>query len=207
VRHVSRRLVRAGTAYFLLIGLGFMFVEIGLIQRLSIFLGHPVYGLAVALFGLILSTGLGSLLSDTMPLTNARRLMAWCGLIALYLGSLPFWLSRVVLAFEAQAIGGRAAVAIAMIAPAGLLMGFGFPTGMRLVNRIDPRPTPWFWAINGAAGVLAAGIAVMVSIAFSISASIWTGAACYLLLAVAGPVLLSIPAKDLPAETATSEAA
>jgi hypothetical protein len=207
VRHVSGRLIRAGTAYFLLIGLGFMFVEIGLIQRLSIFLGHPVYGLAVGLFGLILSTGLGSLLSDVVPLTNARRLVAWCGLIALYLGSLPFWLSRVVLAFEAQTIGGRAIVAIAMIAPAGLLMGFGFPTGMRLVNRIDQRPTPWFWAINGAAGVLAASIAVMVSIAFSISASIWTGAACYLLLAVAGVALMNIPAKDLPAETALLAAA
>ena len=61
---------------------------------------------------------------------------------------------------------------------------------MRLVNGVDARPTPWFWAINGAAGVLAASIAVVVSIAFSISASIWTGAACYLLLAGAGVALI-----------------
>ena len=185
-RRVSGRLIGAGSAYFLLIGFGFMFVEIGLIQRLSLFLGHPVYGLAVGLFGLILSTGAGSLLSDVIPLANARRLVAWCGLTALYLGSLPFWLPGVVLAFEALPIGGRAGIAILMIVPAGLLMGFGFPTGMRLVNALDRRPTPWFWAINGAAGVLAASIAVIVSIALSISASIWTGAACYLLLAIAG---------------------
>ena len=49
-RQVSARLVGLGTAYFMLIGFGFMFVEIGLIQRLSLFLGHPVYGLAVGLF-------------------------------------------------------------------------------------------------------------------------------------------------------------
>jgi hypothetical protein len=55
-----------------------------------------------------------------------------------------------------------------VIAPLGLLLGFGFHTGMRLVNAIDPRPTPWFWAINGAAGVLAASVAVAVNIAFSI---------------------------------------
>ena len=59
-------------------------------------------------------------------------------------------------------------------------MGFGFPAGMRLVNAIDARPTPWFWAVNGASGVLAASLAVATSIAFSINTSLWIGAACYL---------------------------
>lgn len=53
---------------------------------------------------------------------------------------------------------------------------------MRLVSAIDRTPTPWFWAVNGACGVLAASVAVWVSIAFSISTSLWTGAICYLLL-------------------------
>ena len=75
------------------------------------------------------------------------------------------------------------------IVPAGILMGFGFPTGMRLVNAIDGRPTPWFWAVNGAAGVLTAGLAVATSIALSINVSLWTGAACYLLL---GPISLAL---------------
>ncbi len=69
-------------------------------------------------------------------------------------------------------------------------MGFGFPTGMRLVNAVDARPTPWFWAVNGAAGVLAAGLAVAVSIAFSIDACIRLGAACYLLPAPVAFILL-----------------
>jgi hypothetical protein len=55
-------------------------------------------------------------------------------------------------------------------------MGFGFPTGMQIVNGIDRRPTPWFWAINRAAGVLASGLAVLVSIEFSISTTLWCGA-------------------------------
>jgi hypothetical protein len=188
-------LIGAGTLYFLLIGSGFMFVEIGLIQRLSLFLGHPVYGLAIGLFGLILSTGIGSLISDRWPLTRARALIAWCALTALYLAILPLALPHIVLAYEALPITGRAAIAVALIAPLGLLMGFGFPTGMRLVNAIDPRPTPWFWAINGAAGVLAASIAVLVSIALSISASLWLGAACYLVLALAAVALARMPRK------------
>jgi len=64
-------------------------------------------------------------------------------------------------------------------------MGFGFPTGMRLINVIDTRPAPWFWAINGAAGVLAASIAVAVNIAFSINVSIWIAAGYYLLVGMA----------------------
>jgi hypothetical protein len=81
-----------------------------------------------------------------------------------------------------------------MVAPLGLLMGFGFPTGMALVNALDTRPTPWFWAINGAAGVLAASIAVGVNIAFSISTSIWLSAICYLLV---GAVALALaPSQD-----------
>ena len=60
---------------------------------------------------------------------------------------------------------------------------------MALVNAIDARPTPWFWAVNGSAGVLAAGAAVGVSIAFSINVSLWVGAACYMALAPIGVAL------------------
>ena len=73
-------------------------------------------------------------------------------------------------------------------------MGFGFPTGMRLVNMIDSKPTPWFWAINGASGVLAASIAVAVSIAFSINVCVWVGAACYLALGIVAVRLMQQPA-------------
>jgi hypothetical protein len=199
-RRLPARTIATGTAYFLLIGLGFMLVEIGVIERLSIFLGHPVYGLAVGLFGIIVTTGAGSLLSDRLVLTTPARALAWSALTFLYLALLPFWLPAVTQAFEAQGIAVRAALALAMIAPAGLLMGFGFPTGMRLVTLIDARPTPWFWAINGAAGVLAAGLAVAVSIAFSINACIWLGAACYLPLGVAATALMSARAPSAAAD-------
>ena len=69
-------------------------------------------------------------------------------------------------------------------------MGFGFPTGMRLVSAINTSPAAWFWGINGAAGVLAAGVAVFTSIAFSIDTTLSIGAACYLLVATPGVLLL-----------------
>jgi hypothetical protein len=83
----------------------------------------------------------------------------------------------------------RVIVSVATIVPPGVLMGFGFPAGMRMVSSIDTRPTPWFWAVNGAAGVLAASTAVLTSIAFSINVSLFVGAVCYFLL---GPVSLAL---------------
>ena len=202
VRQVSMGLARFGTLYFLLIGLGFMFVEIGLIQRISIFLGHPSYGLAIGLFGIILSTGVGSLLSERIPLASNVRIVAWAGVLSLYLFLLPVWLPAVVATFESGPLLTRMLVSLAVVVPCGILMGFGFPTGMRLVNASDARPTPWFWAVNGAAGVLAASLAVATSIAFSINASLWVGAVCYLLIAPVGIALASLSGRSADHHTA-----
>jgi hypothetical protein len=172
----------AGTAYFALIGTGFMMAEIGLLQRMSVFLGHPVYALSIVLFSLILSTGLGSFASERFPLENRAKLGAWSLLTTLYLLFLPSWLPALLLASESAGLLSRAGLAVLVLLPAGFLMGFGFPTGMRLVSAIDDRPTPWFWGINGAAGVLAASVAVLTSMTFGIDTTLRVGAICYLLL-------------------------
>jgi hypothetical protein len=182
ISDVGRKLVAGGTIYFVLIGIGFMMVEIGLLQRMSVFLGHPIYSLSVLLFSLILATGLGSLLSEKIRLDTRTKFASWAVLVAAYIMALPLWFEDVLLAFGHADLYGRAALCVATIAPAGLLMGFGFPTGMRLISAIDRRPTPWFWGINGVAGVLASIVAVASSIAFGISTTLTVGASCYLLL-------------------------
>ena len=175
VRRTSPRLAVLGTAYFALIGLGFMFIEIGIIERISVFLGHPVYDLAIGFFSVIFSTGIGSLIAERVRLDAPTKIFIWAGLLVLFVLLLTLYFRLLVGATERPGLSIRALVALAAIVPAGVLMGFGFPTGMRLVNAIDRSPTPWFWAVNGACGVLAASVAVGVSIAFSINASLWTG--------------------------------
>jgi len=194
LRRVAARLTFLGTAYFLLIGLGFMFVEIGLMQRLSIFLGHPVYGLAIALAGIILAAGIGSALSERFPLRRRRAISTWSSLTVAYLVTLPLWFPAVVQAFAGAGTAARGAIALAAVLPAGIGLGFGFPTGMRLVNAIDERATPWFWAVNGAAGVLASGLAVATGTFISINASLWAAGLCYLLITpVAAGLLVRKP--------------
>jgi hypothetical protein len=171
-----------GTLYFALIGTGFMMVEIALLQRMTVFLGHPIYSLSVVLFSLILTTGMGSFLSEKWALHNRARMVIWASLTGGYLLILPSLLSELFFAFNHATLAARIAICVASITPAGLLLGFGFPTGMRLMAAIDSRPTPWFWGINGAAGVLASISAVAVSLAFGIASTLILGALCYLLL-------------------------
>jgi hypothetical protein len=182
VRDVGGRLAVRGTLYFLLIGIGFMMIEIGLLQRMSVFLGHPVYSLSVLLFTVILATGIGSFISDILPLDSRPRFLTWALFTGAYVAALPHWLSNVFLAFDSAGLLTRAILCVLTIAPAGLLLGFGFPTGIRLISAIDPRPTPWFWGINGAAGTLASTVAVASSIAFGIGTTLTIGATCYILL-------------------------
>ena len=197
VRNVDQRLALIGSGYFLMIGLGFMLAEIGLIQRVSVFLGHPVYGLSIGLFSIILSTGLGSPLSERLTPTRPGHLVVWLGLLSAYLFALPLWLPGLLhSSLAAATLPWRALASVVVIFPAGLLMGFGFPTGMRLVTRLDERLPPWLWGVNGAAGMLAAGLAVACSIGFSVDVTIRAGAGCYALLLVFAWLLSSMPLRQ-----------
>jgi hypothetical protein len=191
-RRSSASITLWSSAYFLLIGLAFMFVEISLILRMSLLLGHPTYGLAIVMFSVILATGVGSLLSGRAVPLSVGSLAGWPLTLAVYLGLLPLWLGKLLDATETGSLIERASVCFATVVPAGVLMGFMFPTGMRLCTRIDSRITPWVWAVNGAAGVLASGAVVLVSIATSLNHSLWVGAVAYALLAVVGPQLFKL---------------
>jgi hypothetical protein len=140
------------------------------------------------LFSLILWTGFGSMASERVRLAGAGKLVAWSVASAAYLFALPFWLPPLLVYLDGADLFVRAGFCVLVLAPAGFLMGFGFPTGLRLVSAISTGPTPWFWGINGAAGVLAASVAVVTSIAFSIDTTLRIGAACYLL--IAAPAML-----------------
>lgn len=190
IRQSDPRLIAAGTVYFVLIGLGFMFVEIGLLQRLSVFLGHPIYSLSIVLFSIILFTGLGSFASARLALDHSGRFAAWAILLAAYVFALPMMLPAFIESFAGAGTFQRAIVAVGLIAPGAVLMGFGFPAGMRLVMQIDSRPAPWFWGMNGAAGVLGSAIAVAISISFGIDTTLRLGALCYLGLIPAAYLLV-----------------
>ena len=73
-----------------------------------------------------------------VPLETRRRFMLWAVLLGGYLGFLPLWLPELTGRFASATLLVRAILCVMVIAPAGVLMGYGFPTGMRLVSAVDP---------------------------------------------------------------------
>lgn len=188
----SPRLIIGGSLYFALIGMGFMLAEISLLQYFSIYLGHPIYSLGVCLFSLILATGLGSLASGKLKIGTPRMMLLWSVIVVAYLLGLQQWLTQVFEATTGRELGVRIAVSLAAVMPLGFLLGFAFPTGMKLVEAVDKEPTPWFWGINGATGVLASVLAIVLSMTFGIRVTLVVSSLCYLALLPVGFALMRL---------------
>jgi len=182
----------SGAAYFSLIGAGFMIAEIALLQRLSVFLGHPLYALGIVLCTLIASAGAGSFFSERLPLTVAPWVFVYPIVISLAVLSLVFLLPVVSSNMVSSSTIAKILAAVMVITPIGLLMGVCFPTGMRLVRFDRNHETAWYWALNGIFSVLCSPIAVFISIYFSISTNFWISALCYMMLLLFLPGMRSV---------------
>jgi hypothetical protein len=156
-----------------------MLLEIGLLQKLSVFLGHPTYALGILLFTLIASTGCGSLLSERLPLVSRRFVLALP--IGTAIAILAAWqiLPGVMARMVAASLLARAISSIVLLFPLGLLLGLFFPCGIRLARRGPDDATPWYWALNGIFGVLCSALAVVISIYAGISTNFLLAATCY----------------------------
>lgn len=177
--------LRSGLLYFSLIGAGFMLTEIALIQRLTVLLSHPIYALGILLFTLIASAGLGSLLSDRLPLTRKPWIYVYPLVAAACIIALRFLLQFLLTTIITAALPTKIIVSVVVIFPVGLLMGMFFPTGMRLAKQVALDETPWYWALNGIFGVLCSALAVFISIYLGVSVNFYIAAACYALVVLA----------------------
>jgi SAM-dependent methyltransferase len=177
-------------AYFALIGLGFMFVQIPLMQRFSVYLGHPTYTIAVVLCSMILATGAGSALSDRLDLDSSPR---WLRILpALTVAQLCLAIAIMQPLIDATIqlpLAARCSIVAVFVASLALPLGSYFPLGLRLVRRLCDAATPWMWGVNGAASVLASVTAVAVSMWSGISTSLYLATASYLLIVLPAHVL------------------
>ena len=166
--------------YFFGIGLGFIFAEIAALQRFVLFLGHPTYSLTVVLFGFLFFMGLGSLATRGLALrSRIPTRLALGGVLALLLLHglfLPAVFRECLHLPEA----GRMAVAALCIAPLAFLMGFAFPTGMGITDRVAPGLVPWAWGVNGAASVTGSVAAILLAMAGGFTLVLALAGAAYL---------------------------
>lgn len=176
----ARRNARPFFVYFAGIGLGFLLLEVAQLQRLSSFLGHPVYGLAVVLFSVLVFSGLGSMLTERLvPTDRPRRAVAQLAsllVVATVTGAVtPAVLHRMA----GSTTPARILLAVALLAPMATAMGMPFALGMRMAAATPGVPTAYLWGINGATSVCASVMGVVTALFFGISTAFWCGVASY----------------------------
>ncbi|WP_305046023.1 hypothetical protein [Geoalkalibacter sp.] len=179
----GRELRGAGTGarllYFACLGLGFMLIEIGLLRRFTVFLGPPIYALAVVLFALLVFAGLGSLLAARCR-AGAEKTVLSRVLVALVLLSLVYVavLPPLLAGWLTVPLALRCVLAVLLLAPLGLLLGMPLPLGMKVFHP-TPAGVPWSWGINSATSVFGAIFAAVLSMNLGFTLTLLCGVGVY----------------------------
>jgi SAM-dependent methyltransferase len=169
--------------YFLCLGLGFILVEIGFMQRFVLFLGHPMYALAVILASLLAASGAGSALSNwgTARYGTAGYVRRVVGLLAGLLAVYALVLTPIFHALLGIPLIARILIAVVLVSGPGLLMGALLPSGVRVANELGRGTVAWAWGLNGAASVVGSILAMALSMNFGFTLSLVAGIVVYLL--------------------------
>ncbi len=170
--------------YFAAIGMGFMFIEVCLIQMLTLYLGYPTYALSVTLFGLLVFAGIGSLMSGRWLEQRNRSLVALLVLLAGIVLFLQLGFPLMVDATVGAALPIRLLVTVAMLAPVGLCLGHFMPLGLESVAALGIHPkeyVAWAWAVNGFFSVITSVLSTILAMSFGFTTVLAIGLSCYLI--------------------------
>lgn len=173
--------VRGFLLYFFCIGAGYILIQVALIQKFVLFLGHPTYALTVIVFSMLISSGLGSFFSRRLiPGTDHRRLNFLLIAVAALVSILAFVAAPISELGVGWPLPLKMAITACLIAPAGFLMGMPFPTGLTHLEVRFPQAIRWAWALNAAASVLGSASAIVLAVYIGLRATVLVGAALYL---------------------------
>jgi hypothetical protein len=162
--------------YFAFLGIGFMFVEVSLIQKIILPLENPSYAVATVLTSILIGSGIGSLLSYSVPvLRNPFVAIVLSFLIIAYSILLPA-ISDII---SPHSVPIKIIFVFFTFMPLSLLMGIPFPTGLKILGERNESLIPWAWAINGSISVLAPILSIMLAMAIGFKIVLWIGALTY----------------------------
>ena len=173
-------------AFFAATGLGYLAIEVALLQKFGLFLGHPNYALSVVLAALLFSSGLGSLFSRVIVSALGNLRFVTYALAGIVFAERSFVFPH-LLAMNALAFPLRVALVFTLVTPIGLCLGTFVPTAVERLKAVAPAFVPWAWGINGIFSVLAPVLSVALSVTWGINALLLAALPFYL---VAG---LSLP--------------
>ncbi len=172
--------------YFTALGLAFLFIEIAFIQKLMLFLHHPLYAVAVALTAFLIFAGLGSAWSQRqLDIKGTLTIGIVRPVIVIFLLGLSYLLLLDKLFAGAIQLPDsvRVFISIAIIAPLAFCMGIPFPRGLTQLGQQAPELMPWAWGINGCASVISAVLASLIAIHIGFNAVIVIAILLYIIAA------------------------
>ncbi|MBV8896372.1 MAG: hypothetical protein JO051_07665 [Acidobacteriaceae bacterium] len=165
--------------FFVCIGAGYILIQVALIQKFVLFLGHPTYALTVIIFSMLLFSGAGSYLSKRVIGGDIARLGRVLGVI---IGAILV-ISQVVTGVAESGVAlpfpVKVLISVALIGPLGFVMGMPFPTGLTLLERVMPTSVRWAWAINAASSVMGSAAAMFLAVYLGLKLTLVVGALFY----------------------------
>jgi hypothetical protein len=193
---------RRTLAYFALVGVAFLFIEIAWIHRFELLLDHPVLAASVVLAVFLVFAGMGSLWSQRRVAAYPRGVL-WAGVAGIGLLNLGYLLGfpEMYRYLADLPLVLRIIATVALLAPLAFLMGMPFPIGLRTTGAIAPGLVPWAWGINGCASVTSAASVPLLASEFGLGALVLVAVTAYLLLPLALP---AAPAHAGPAADSRS---
>jgi hypothetical protein len=178
--------------YFASLGLGFMFIEISMIQRFALLLGYPTLSLSVSLFALLIATAVGARGSGVVRRWRARALPAVTAALAVLAGTyvaVSDALTDTALAWPQWA---RIVLVFLLLFPVGLLLGVYLPTGMdaaaeaaETAGADSGRLVAWCWAVNGFFSVIGASLTTLISMSYGFDRAVLAGLLLYVVATIA----------------------
>ena len=172
--------------YFGALGAGFMLIEVSVLQRFVLLLGHPVYSLTVTLFSLLLGTGLGAAWSRRL---REATLVRSTGIMLVAIAAIGIAVIGVVTPLITWAIpftrATRIGIAVATLVPIGVVLGIPMPAGIRLLSARAPQMVTWAWGINGALSVVGATLAIFIAMNWGFGVTLVGASTIYLIGLVA----------------------
>ncbi len=173
--------VRGFLWYFVFIGAGYILIQVALIQKFVLFLGHPVYALTVSIFSMLISSGFGSFFSRRIAGDSSGVRLRWIlGSVAAGVALLALVVSPISEAGVGWPLPLKLLITALLIAPVGFLMGMPFPTGLTRLEARYPQAVRWAWSLNAAASVMGSATAIFLAIYLGLRFTLLAGAGLYL---------------------------
>jgi hypothetical protein len=172
--------VRGFLLYFLAIGVGYILIEVALIQKFVLFLGHPTYALTVVIFAMLVASGAGSYASRSLVGDRPGRLLTVLALVAVFVAVLAVVLQPVLSGGVGLPLPVKMLATVLMISPVGFVMGLPFPSGLRFLERGHSPSVRWAWSLNAAASVLGSVGALVLALYVGLVGTLLVGGGLYL---------------------------